>query len=105
MKTANDAPGPGQYNADVNKVRDAAPGYKLGTSKRGGNINSDAPGPGQYNYQEKNKHGAVFGKDERGSGKKGLDAPGPGQYTAPGMFDPNDKGKGVSFGVKTQNKP
>lgn len=74
-------PGPGQYSSDMKAIKDSAPGYKLGTSKRGDVKGSEAPGPGQYNISQQNKQGAVFGRDERtGKGAGKGSSPGPGQY-------------------------
>jgi hypothetical protein len=41
-----DGPGPGAYSYSMNPVKESAPGAKMGTAARGGNLKSDMPGPG-----------------------------------------------------------
>jgi hypothetical protein len=47
INSRRDFPGPGTYEQASPLTKEAAPGYKLGTSNRPG-IKSDAPGPGNY---------------------------------------------------------
>ena len=89
MKTdakGNDyVPGPGQYEPNVQFVKEKGPQYKVGSEHRmKGEINTAyVPGPGQYEI-DRNPKGkkAKFGSEPRGL-KKFNETPGPGYYKLP----------------------
>lgn len=52
INSSKNNPGPGNYEAEFQAVKQKAPGYKLGTSKRP-EIKSSVPGAGTYENMKK----------------------------------------------------
>ncbi len=79
----HDSPGPGQYNPDNEKVKQSAPGYKIGTESKGYKdmtSRKDVPGPGQYDQKnQKDTPAYGFGSAQREK-LRDTGNPGPGAY-------------------------
>lgn len=94
-------PGPGTYDQTSKVANQAAPAYKIGSSKRDDIYRSGStPGPGTYTTRPNSAYGQGpkygFGSSERDS-IDGMNrtAPGPGAYNYKGGFE--EGGKGTSL--------
>ena len=83
-----DAPGPGEYETDVQPLHHANTASIIGTGMRsdlGVGKAHLSPGPGQYLSPEKNAGPAItFGSEKKKTKVRKTYAPGPGSYDLPG---------------------
>jgi hypothetical protein len=80
-KAADDIPGPGNYEANVNVVKDRVTTYKMSSSSKRTDIVSreriSSPGPGQYDSPSRNT-GPNYTMGGRNDSPPRNDIPGPG---------------------------
>ena len=95
------APGPGNYDPNIDAMKQRAPGVGMSKGPRSNFKAGDGPAPGDYNYQPKQGGGFSMGikPKDRGIG----DAPGPGAYD--GDFSKvREKAPGVKMGNPSPSK-